>query len=88
MATLGDGMIRRSSPGNGVSTPPLKKYVTCGYFSVSAMRSWRLAGLGDDLPEDLLERLRRENVRAIIARVVLRERDVMDARPVRALEAR
>ena len=28
----------RSSPGNGFSTPPLKKYVTCAYFSVSATR--------------------------------------------------
>ena len=29
----------RSSPGNSVSRPPLKKNVTCAYFSVSAMRS-------------------------------------------------
>ena len=36
MATLGDGTSRRSSPGQAVSTPPLKKYVTCAYFSVSA----------------------------------------------------
>ena len=26
-----------SSPGKGISTPPLKKYVTWGYFSVSAV---------------------------------------------------
>ena len=29
----------RVSPGNSASRPPLKKNVTCGYFSVSAMRS-------------------------------------------------
>src|SRR5437762_1810189 len=29
----------RSSPGYVFSTPPLKKYVTCAYFSVSAIRS-------------------------------------------------
>ena len=28
----------RSSPGKALSIPPLKKYVTCAYFSVSAMR--------------------------------------------------
>ena len=28
----------RSSPGKASSTPPLKKYVTCAYFSVSARR--------------------------------------------------
>src|ERR1700679_617827 len=32
----GDGTSSRSSPSYGVSSPPLKKYVTCGYFSVSA----------------------------------------------------
>src|SRR5437660_471441 len=32
--------MMRSSPGYGCSRPPLRKYVTCGYFSVSAMRSW------------------------------------------------
>ena len=37
-----DGTRMRSSPGNGSSTPPLKKYVTCAYFSVSATWSWRL----------------------------------------------
>ena len=36
MATLGDGTSLRSSPGQAASTPPLKKYVTCAYFSVSA----------------------------------------------------
>ena len=29
----------RSSPSNTSSRPPLKKKVTCAYFSVSAMRS-------------------------------------------------
>ena len=37
---MGDGTRIRSSPGNTVSRPPLKKNVTCAYFSVSAMRSW------------------------------------------------
>ena len=32
----------RSSPGNGSSRPPLRKKVTWGYFSVSAMWNWRL----------------------------------------------
>ena len=31
----------RVSPGHSSSTPPLKKYVTCAYFSVSATWSWR-----------------------------------------------
>ena len=39
-ATRGDGTRMRSSPGYKASTPPLKKYVTCAYFSVSAIRSW------------------------------------------------
>ena len=39
MATFCDGTSSRSSPGYGVSTPPLKKYVTCAYFSVSAVRN-------------------------------------------------
>src|SRR5206468_7199708 len=41
VATFGLGTSRRSSPGQGVSTPPLKKYVTCAYFSVSATWNWR-----------------------------------------------
>jgi hypothetical protein len=32
----GEGISSRSSPSYGVSSPPLKKYVTCAYFSVSA----------------------------------------------------
>src|SRR4051794_1892694 len=36
----GDGTSSRTSPGYGCSSPPLKKYVTCGYFSVSATCSW------------------------------------------------
>src|SRR3954469_18537825 len=32
----GEGTSSRTSPGYGSSSPPLKKYVTCGYFSVSA----------------------------------------------------
>jgi hypothetical protein len=33
---LGDGTILRSSSSNSFSVPPLKKNVTCAYFSVSA----------------------------------------------------
>src|SRR5450759_955006 len=36
VATLRLGMSFRSSPGHGSSRPPLKKYVTWAYFSVSA----------------------------------------------------
>ena len=32
---------RAARPRTGCSSPPLKKYVTCGYFSVSATCSWR-----------------------------------------------
>ena len=39
VATLGDGISILSSPLFGSSTPPLKKNVTCAYFSVSAIRS-------------------------------------------------
>ena len=39
MATFGELIRMRSSPLNGSSTPPLKKNVTCAYFSVSEMRS-------------------------------------------------
>ena len=38
----GDGTSSRTSPSYGFSSPPLKKYVTCGYFSVSATCSWPL----------------------------------------------
>src|SRR3954465_4442563 len=36
VATFGLDTSLRSSPGHGASTPPLKKYVTWAYFSVSA----------------------------------------------------
>src|ERR1051325_2527300 len=39
VATFGEGTSTRSSPGETASLPPLKKKVTCAYFSVSAMRS-------------------------------------------------
>jgi hypothetical protein len=38
VATFGDGTRILLSPLNGASLPPLKKKVTCGYFSVSAIR--------------------------------------------------
>ena len=31
----GESTSSRTSPSYGSSSPPLKKYVTCGYFSVS-----------------------------------------------------
>ena len=34
MATFGEGAIILFSPSKGISRPPLKKKVTCGYFSV------------------------------------------------------
>ena len=40
VATFGEGTKILSSPAYGSSTPPLKKNVTCAYFSVSAIRSW------------------------------------------------
>src|SRR6059058_1860558 len=45
VATFWLGTSSRSSCGNGVSTPPLKKYVTCAYFSVSAVRNMLLPAL-------------------------------------------
>src|SRR3546814_5848157 len=36
--SFGDGIIRRFSPLNSFSRPPEKIKVTCGYFSVSAIR--------------------------------------------------
>ncbi len=39
VATFWLGTRIRSSPAYGTSMPPLKKYVTCAYFSVSAVRS-------------------------------------------------
>src|SRR3972149_3421185 len=35
--SFGDGIRKRSSPGKDFSSPPLKKYVTWAYFSVSAI---------------------------------------------------
>ena len=44
----------RLSPGNSSSRPPLKKKVTCAYFSVSAMRSCVRPRLRHDLAERLV----------------------------------
>ena len=38
-APVGEGIKMRDSPSNCSSRPPEKKKVTCGYFSVSAMRT-------------------------------------------------
>ena len=37
VGTLGDGTSSHSSPSRISLSPPLKKYVTCAYFSVSAV---------------------------------------------------
>ncbi len=39
-----------SSPANTASRPPFRKKVTCGYFSVSAMRSWVRPALATTSP--------------------------------------
>ena len=39
VATLGDNTMMRFSPSNSASRPPEKKNDTCGYFSVSAIRT-------------------------------------------------
>ena len=49
VATFGLGISSRSSPGHAVSMPPLKKYVTWAYFSVSATWNWRQPGLAERL---------------------------------------
>ena len=54
-----------SSPGHGSSTPPLKKYVTCAYFSVSAAWSCRSAGAAQDLGEGVRDVLLAERDRAV-----------------------
>ena len=41
----------RVSPGHSPRRPPLKKYVTCAYFSVSATWSWRAPCGGEHLGE-------------------------------------
>ena len=40
---------RAARRATGASSPPLKKYVTCGYFSVSATCSWRAPARGEHL---------------------------------------
>ena len=44
VATLGEGIMNRSSASNCFSTPPLKKNVTCAYFSVSGVETLARAG--------------------------------------------
>ena len=60
VTSRGDGTRIRSSPSWGGSRPPLKKYVTCAYFSVSATWSCPMPGLLEDVGEDVLGPLRRE----------------------------
>ena len=78
----------RSSPGYGSSTPPLKKYVTWAYFSVSASRRFVDAGPGPDVGEDVRELLRREGDGQAEVLLVLGEADEVDPRAARAAGSR
>ena len=66
----------RSSPGKGFSTPPLKKYVTCAYFSVSATRRFRSVDVRHHVGKDVVERFRRDNVRQRELGIVLRHANI------------
>ena len=44
----------RSSPAKGCSRPPLKKNVTCGYFSVSAARNCVSPAFDTTSPKELV----------------------------------
>ena len=68
---------RRSSPSNGSSRPPLKKNVTCAYFSVSATCSWRQAVLGEALGSTW-RMVRRERDRQRELRLVAGHGDEVD----------
>ena len=47
VATFGEGTMTLSSPGHASSTPPLKKKVTCAYFSVSEKIQMKLSTHGE-----------------------------------------
>ena len=64
----------RRSPAHSSSRPPLKKYVTCAYFSVSATCSWRIAVLGADLGHRLVDLLLLEGDGAVEVVPVTRHR--------------
>ena len=77
MADLGRGISARSSPGFGASTPPLKKKVTCAYFSVFRDAQLGDAVLGEVFAQGIVQRLRLEgDIQVGERRVVLRHGDV------------
>ena len=53
VATFGEGHNNLFSPSNGCSRPPEKKNVTCGYFSVSAIRICFLPAFANTSPNVL-----------------------------------
>ena len=73
--TFGLGTRTRSSPAFGVSAPPLKKNVTCAYFSVSAMCSCRRPASASTSASTLLGQVLGEGDRRRDRRVVLGEAD-------------
>ena len=55
VATCGDGISSRVSPTNSSSRPPLKKKVTCAYFSVSEIRSCVLPCFSNHSPNTFVK---------------------------------
>ena len=68
---FGDGTRRRSSRANGSSRPPLKKNVTCAYFSVSAVRSCAMPSSAGAAAEDLVGATAAENATGSGERLVV-----------------
>ena len=68
----------RVSPSHSRSSPPLKKYVTCAYFSVSATWSWRAPALREHLGERVLDALLLERDGAREVRAVAGHRRQVD----------
>ena len=80
----GEGTRQRSSPGYGCSSPPLKKYVTCAYFSVSATCSWRSPRVGQHRRDRRLGARLLERDRVVPVLLVARHRRELHARGRRA----
>ena len=92
----GSGRGGGPRPASGASTPPLKKYVTWAYFSVSATWNWRQPASRDGLGQRA-RHLGRERDLDRQARLVLghrhdeevgRRRAAVGRRPVEAVERR
>ena len=80
----GEGTRMRVSPGNSSSRPPLKKYVTCAYFSVSAACSWRTPCSASTSAITISTSLLREADREVEVLAVFRHRRQVDAELDRA----